>query len=669
MNAPKDPAPYGLRLLATLAVFGTTVLALVNLPDDELPMEWLLAFTVPGGVLGAWSRLQQTPWRRALLAVAMQASACYLALELVGPMTRPAALACTILPPLAFATTRNHDSDPSLALFLSFCVLLVGVILDGLSIPALLAYGVLAFLSLHAATLLQGHRTTSLRHRPRSRLRPLDVTATSTMALSCLLVMFAIDRTLQALPSPSTADEQVAGSGAGGGDRGPRSVGLDDSFVLDHGDGRELSNLKGERLVRVAHADDRPVRDDMYLRGGFFAQAGMDRWAPGRLDLRPSSRPDGHLLREPDWGATLRQLDVERFAGGARFVFLPPNPLEVDGLRDLRVDTRREWVRQAQPTDDYYSVHYEERREPRSIDPRGAELGMLELPQNLDRDGLLRLMRSWRVGDDPGQAMRAIAAGLAAHCRYERREPTGPFAHTIDNFLFAEGDRYGYCMHFASAAALMLRLKGIPCRVGVGLFGGEPDRSNAAARVYGSQHAHAWVELPLQGGGFHIYDPTPPESRGRGFVPDERPLDDADGLGAAGPSWLEALLRRLGAWLGQPWPWAIALAIALLLAVLPRRPRQRPQPPEPPFVRHARRALLQLLRALADAGHTRARGQTLELFAAELARRDRLPPEVKDAFATYQEVRFGGRPFDDQRHERMQRAVRAALSLREDPLA
>jgi len=666
MNGPQDPAPRGLRALATLAVFGATVLALGNLPKDELPLEWLLAFTVPGAILGAWSRLQQTPWRRALLAIVLQASACWAALELVGPMTRPAALACTILPPLAFATTRNHDADPSLALFLSFCVLLVGIILDGLLMPLLFGYGVLAFLSLHASTLLASHRSTSLRHRPRSKLRPVDVAATSTMALSCLLAMFAIDRSLRCLPSPSSAERQAAANGGGGGrDDGPRSVGLDDSFVLDHDDGRALSNLKGERLVRIAHANDESVPSNMYLRCGFFAEPGLDRWTAGQLDLQKSSRPDGHLIRRPTWGTTLQQIDVERFAGGTKFVFLPPNATAVDGLRELRVDQRREWVREATPSNDYYSVQYEQTREPQPVDPRGADLGMLTLPRGLDRDGLLRLMRAWGVTDDPDQAMRAIADGLDGHCRYERREPVGPFPHTLDNFLFAEGDRYGYCMHFASAAALMLRLQGIPCRIGVGLYGGQPDRSNAMARVYGSQHAHAWVELPLTGGGFYIYDPTPANARGRGFVPDTAPQDTNDDIEAAAMPWYEAWARRFGEWLAQPWPWAVALALALLFAVLPRRQRRPPQPPEPAFARHARRSLGKLLRALAAAGHPRLRGQTLELFARELARRDRLQPEVQRAFATYQEVRFGGRPYDDARHAHMERGVRAAIALRD----
>ena len=136
--------PKSLRRMASLTLVLATVLALANLPADNLPLPWLLAFTLPGAVLGSWSRLARAPWQRALLAVILQATACYAALETVGPMTRPAALACTILPPLAFATTRNHDGDPSLALFLGFCVMLVGVILGGIDLPLSMGSGAAA---------------------------------------------------------------------------------------------------------------------------------------------------------------------------------------------------------------------------------------------------------------------------------------------------------------------------------------------------------------------------------------------------------------------------------------------------------------------------------------------------------------------------------------------
>ena len=38
----RDPAPSGLRRLATLATLATTVLALAGLPASELPLAWLL---------------------------------------------------------------------------------------------------------------------------------------------------------------------------------------------------------------------------------------------------------------------------------------------------------------------------------------------------------------------------------------------------------------------------------------------------------------------------------------------------------------------------------------------------------------------------------------------------------------------------------------------------
>ncbi|MBL8752348.1 MAG: transglutaminase domain-containing protein, partial [Planctomycetes bacterium] len=110
--------------------------------------------------------------------------------------------------------------------------------------------------------------------------------------------------------------------------------------------------------------------------------------------------------------------------------------------------------------------------------------------------------------------MERIEAGLQQHCRYDRREPSGPFANALENFLFATTDRHGYCMHFASAAAMLLRLRGIPCRIAVGVHGGEPEPTEPGTRRYTSEHAHAWVEVPFAGRGFEVFDPTPAAERG-----------------------------------------------------------------------------------------------------------------------------------------------------------
>ena len=70
-----------------------------------------------------------------------------------------------------------------------------------------------------------------------------------------------------------------------------------------------------------------------------------------------------------------------------------------------------------------------------------------------------------------------------------------------------------------------------------------------------------------------------------------------------------------------------------------------------------------LMRALARCGLRRLPGQTLERFAAELDRRGRLDPAVAAAFTAYQEVRFGGRSFDDEHARALEQGVRAATAM------
>lgn len=650
--------PTSARRLGACALFAATALALVNLPADELPPAWLCAFTLPGAVLGAWPGLARSPWWRALLAVLLQALACWAALELVGPMTRPAALACTILPPLAFCTTRNHETDPALGLFLGFCVLLVGTILDGPSTPLLIGWGAAAFLSLRSTTLLYAHRIGRTPRAAAPTPRGATLATTSSLLLASLVAVFALERALQCLPSPSRAAQRDAAAHSADA---RRQAGLDDSFVLD-GSGGLLEGLAGEQLVRAHDPNGGDVPPSLYLRCGFFAEPSMDRWLIGTLATGPASHPTGHVLRRPVPRAPLRELEIERYAGAQQFVFLPADACIVDGLEDLVVDPVREWIRPRVPNEDVYRVTWQELPSPSSgsgLDPRARDLGLFRLPRGMDQDAFVALLERWGAAKEPVQAMATIADGLARHCRYQRMAPVGPFRHAIENFLFADEDRHGFCMHFATAAALMLRLLQIPCRIGVGLYGGGADPADPKARIYGSQHAHAWVEVPFADRGYVIFDPTPPALRGRGFVPDTSSAEFVDRTAAVGGGALEPALRSVAEALQAPWLWALVVLVALTVAMLPRRRAEAPTPSAPPVARQARRLLLRLLRALADAGDVRARGQTLESFARDLAARERLLPEVESAFLAYQEVRFGGRSFDAARSATIERAVRA----------
>ena len=75
----------------------------------------------------------------------------------------------------------------------------------------------------------------------------------------------------------------------------------------------------------------------------------------------------------------------------------------------------------------------------------------------------------------------------------------------VDDFLF--GERRGFCEHFASATAVILRTAGIPARIMTGYQGGEfnPAGGFLVVRQY---DAHAWVEAWLEGVGWVRVDPT-----------------------------------------------------------------------------------------------------------------------------------------------------------------
>jgi transglutaminase-like putative cysteine protease len=82
----------------------------------------------------------------------------------------------------------------------------------------------------------------------------------------------------------------------------------------------------------------------------------------------------------------------------------------------------------------------------------------------------------------------------------------------------------GYCIHYASAMAVMARLEGIPSRIAVGYAPGRLTGSTVSVAGQGAlpeyevdaRDAHAWPELYFQGLGWVSFEPTP----SRGVVPD-----------------------------------------------------------------------------------------------------------------------------------------------------
>ena len=88
---------------------------------------------------------------------------------------------------------------------------------------------------------------------------------------------------------------------------------------------------------------------------------------------------------------------------------------------------------------------------------------------------------------------------------YYTLEPPELGSNPVDAFLFET--RQGFCEHYASAFAVMMRAAGIPSRIVLGYHGGELNPMGEYVIVRQSD-AHAWTEVWLTGRGWTRLDPT-----------------------------------------------------------------------------------------------------------------------------------------------------------------
>jgi protein-glutamine gamma-glutamyltransferase len=281
---------------------------------------------------------------------------------------------------------------------------------------------------------------------------------------------------------------------------------------------------------------------------------------------------------------------------------------------------------------------------------------------------------------------------------------TGGFAYSltpeqlgsdpIDDFLF--NTRTGFCGHYASAFATLMRAAGIPARVVTGYLGGEWNPVGGYFIVRQSD-AHAWTEVWLAGSGWTRVDPTAvvaPERLNRGvfdLLPESRsatqrllhswPLLAAllQRWDAANAWWGTHVLRfdydaqlNLLARLGVHSPdarylgWAFMLVLCAWLAFIGWRVgRAPPAAPRDPLAR----AYEQLCRKAARVSMPRQPHQGPLMFAAQVvAARPDLQVPLRALFESYAQLRYGRAGPDREAVEAFRRAV-AQLRLPREPAA
>jgi transglutaminase-like putative cysteine protease len=240
-------------------------------------------------------------------------------------------------------------------------------------------------------------------------------------------------------------------------------------------------------------------------------------------------------------------------------------------------------------------------------DPRYAKLAdemLAQLRPEYRADPLARALVVKEVLEETGTySLKSKHSGAA--------DPTA-------DFLF--GDRIGYCVHFAHAAAYLLRTLGVPARVAAGYAAPAKDRGDGSALLLRAGNAHAWPEIYLDGIGWTVVDIAPRRVLDGGLSPADLALQRMlgemlrDQLGEPGtepPIATKERARELARGLG----WALVAALAACVAAKAWR-RSVPRFARGALPRVAYRAELD---RLSELGFRRRRGETRERFASRLA--------------------------------------------------
>jgi hypothetical protein len=173
--------------------------------------------------------------------------------------------------------------------------------------------------------------------------------------------------------------------------------------------------------------------------------------------------------------------------------------------------------------------------------PPGRNPRTLEFARNLRR-----------AHPDAGDFVRSVLDMLHDQDYYYTLSPPPLGVDSVDEFLF--DTRHGFCGHYASAFAVLMRAAGIPARVVTGYFGGSFNRY-ADYWIVRQSDAHAWDEIWIEGRGWQRVDPTAaidPRRIDRGLQDQQFAMSGADlDLGKKLP-WFADLRLRVDA-LRQAW--------------------------------------------------------------------------------------------------------------------
>lgn len=326
-------------------------------------------------------------------------------------------------------------------------------------------------------------------------------------------------------------------------DAGPSRSGLSES--MSPGDISSLM-LSEEVAFRVRFEGAPPPKSQLYWRGPVFREFDGRNWRQSSQDLADRTWPVAELGGDP----TRYEITLEPMRSRWLFALDLPDPRQLPA--QSRIDRMATVVMDAPVIDrrlirwtsfTRYVLEPELRPRDRERDTR--------LPAG-SNPRATKLAQSWRSqGLDDAQIVDAALSMFREQAFYYTLEPPRLGRHSADEFIF--DTRRGFCEHYSSAFAVLMRAAGVPTRVVTGYQGME---ANAYGEYYlvRQSDAHAWNEVWLDGRGWVRIDPTSmiPASRIESSAQETRsekePLVGLDGLAR-----MKYLLEARWDWANARW--------------------------------------------------------------------------------------------------------------------
>ncbi|MCD9126700.1 transglutaminase TgpA family protein [Luteimonas fraxinea] len=443
----------------------------------QLPMPLPLVIAGAGAIAAAIASRRTAPgWLRTVLALAVFGLVLAQSGMNFGRDTGCALLAGMLaIKPSELRTVRDARSLLGFALFAPFATFLLD---QG---PLSLALGLIgAVLVLAALARLSeqesGLPAADVRHATRIGIVARLIAIGLPLALAAFWLFPRLATPLWGIPDLSTA-----------------RPGLSDE--MSPGDWIDLI-ADDTPAMRVTFRGAEPSTREMYWRGPTLTQYDGRSWTASQWlrSLPPATVEHG----APTWEYEIALEPTER-----NLLVALEMPLAFpDGMRaahdytltsERRLDRVTRWqLRSAPPT----------RFEADLPDP--LRRLALQLPDDFN-PRTRALAQQWRAetADDGALVNRALA-WIRSDFAYTLDTPL-PGRHAVDEFLFDY--RAGFCEHFSSAFAVLMREAGIPTRVVTGYTGGTRNRFGNYWIVR-RMDAHAWNEVWLEGRGWVRVDPT-----------------------------------------------------------------------------------------------------------------------------------------------------------------